>query len=50
MNTYKKFRIRLRAAYEGDYILPSASCECMYDRSVNACTASERCKVTRLGE
>ena len=50
MNTYKKFRIRLRAAYEGDYVLPSASCECMYDRSVNACTASERCKVTRLGK
>ncbi|MGM9739329.1 MAG: alpha-2-macroglobulin family protein [Candidatus Cryptobacteroides sp.] len=50
MGTYKKFRIRLRAAYEGNYILPSASCECMYDRSVNACTESQRCTVQRPGK
>ena len=50
MGTYKKFRIRLRAAYEGEYILPSASCECMYDRSVNACTESKRCLVQRPGQ
>lgn len=46
-NTYKKFTVRLRAAYEGEYILPSISCEDMYDASVFACTASGRCSVTR---
>lgn len=45
--TKKTFTLRLRAAYEGTYLLPSISCEQMYDPSVNARTASESVKVTR---
>ena len=42
----KKFRIRLRAAYEGSFILPAVTCEAMYDPSVNASTASGKVSVT----
>ncbi|MGM9737920.1 MAG: alpha-2-macroglobulin family protein [Candidatus Cryptobacteroides sp.] len=45
--TYKEFKVRLRAAYEGEYELPSVSCGDMYDNSAFACTASARCSVTR---
>ena len=44
--TRKKFRIRLRAAYEGSFILPAVTCEAMYDPSVNASTASGKVSVT----
>ncbi|MCB9340905.1 MAG: hypothetical protein H6577_22490 [Lewinellaceae bacterium] len=30
------YRIRLNAAYQGRYYLPAASCEAMYDHSINA--------------
>ena len=36
----KTFTLRLSAAYLGEFILPSASCEAMYDNSVFARTAS----------
>lgn len=36
----KTFRTRLRAAYQGSYVIPSVSCEAMYDNSVYARTAS----------
>ena len=42
-----EFRVRLRAAYEGEFVLPSTSCEDMYDTNVYACTASGKCSVTR---
>ena len=43
----KEFRIKLRAAYEGKFILPSVTCEAMYNPSVSACTASGYAEVTR---
>ncbi len=46
-NTYKEFRVRLRAAYEGEFILPSVTCEAMYNPSISACTASGTASVTR---
>ena len=45
--TYKEFRVRLRAAYEGDFILPSVTCEAMYAPAVHARTASGKASVTR---
>ena len=45
--TRKTFSIRLRAAYEGRFILPATTCEMMYDPSVNARTASGTVEVTR---
>ena len=45
--TRKKFTIRLRAAYEGQFIRPAVTCEQMYDPAVNACTGSGTAKVTR---
>lgn len=42
----KTFRLRLSAAYLGEFILPSASCEAMYDNSVFARTASGTVTVT----
>ena len=38
--TAKTFQIRLRAAYEGSYVLPAVTCEAMYDPHVAANTAS----------
>ena len=32
----KTFRVLLTATYAGDYYLPTASCEAMYDRSIYA--------------
>ncbi len=46
-NTYKEFRVRLRAAYEGEFILPSVTCEAMYSPSISARTASGTASVTR---
>ena len=43
----KTFRVQLRAAYEGSYVLPAVSCEAMYDPSVSAATASGSASVTR---
>lgn len=42
----KVFSLRLRAAYEGEYILPSISCESMYDTNIFACSKSGKCSVT----
>jgi uncharacterized protein YfaS (alpha-2-macroglobulin family) len=47
MRTAKTFKLRLRAAYEGTYTLPSVTCEAMYDSSVAANTASDKTVVTR---
>lgn len=38
--TRKSFSVRLRAAYKGEFILPSISCEAMYSPENNARTAS----------
>ncbi len=35
-NTRQIYRVRLNAAYQGKYYLPSVSCEAMYDNSINA--------------
>ena len=43
----KTFKVQLRAAYEGTYVLPSVVCEAMYDPSVNACTVSGKAVVNR---
>ena len=45
--TFKEFKVRLRAAYEGTFVLPSVTCEAMYDANVFACTASGNALVTR---
>ena len=43
----KSFTLTLRAAYEGRYILPSASCSAMYEPEISASTASSHTEVTR---
>ena len=43
----KTFSVKLRAAYEGTYVLPAVVCEAMYDPAVNASTASGKAVVTR---
>lgn len=43
--TRKKFRIRLRAAYKGTFIFPSAVCEAMYDPETCSRTASGTAEV-----
>lgn len=45
-NGVKTFKMKLRAAFCGDYILPSALCEDMYESVVNAHTASSKVKIT----
>ena len=45
--TAKTFQIRLRAAYEGSYVLPAVTCEAMYDPHVAANTASGKAEVVR---
>lgn len=45
--SFKEFRVRLRAAYEGKFTLPSVTCEAMYNPTVFACTASGTASVTR---
>ena len=42
----KTFSIRLSAAYPGVFVLPSVSCEAMYDNSVAAGTASSTVRVS----
>lgn len=43
----RTFTLRLRAAYEGVFVLPAVKCEAMYDSSVSANTASGKAAVTR---
>ena len=43
----KTFTLRLRAAYEGEYILPAVTCTAMYNPQVAANTASGTASVTR---
>ena len=43
----KTFSIKLRAAYEGSYVLPEVSCQAMYEPSVAANTASGTTQVVR---
>ncbi len=45
--TSKTFKLKLRAAYEGQYTLPSISCEAMYDSLISAATASGKAEVTK---
>ena len=44
----KTFRVRLRAAYEGEFVLPATECENMYDPSISAGTGTN-CKVSVKG-
>ena len=46
-NATKTFRLKLRAAYEGSYILPAVTCEAMYDARTSANTASGKAEVVR---
>ncbi|MBR6055282.1 MAG: alpha-2-macroglobulin [Bacteroidales bacterium] len=43
----RTFKLKLRAAYEGDYVLPAIKCEAMYDPSISANTASASAAVVR---
>lgn len=43
----KSFQLRLRAAYEGTFTLPSITCEAMYEPRISARTASETTRVVR---
>ena len=43
----KTFKTKLRAAYEGQFYLPSIVCEAMYDPEVYARTASGKAVVSR---
>ena len=45
--TAKTFKLKLRAAYEGVYTLPSITCEAMYDSLFSAATASGKAEVTK---
>ncbi len=42
----KTFKMKLRAAYCGDFTVPSTLCEDMYDSSVNAHSASQKIKIS----
>lgn len=42
----KTFKMKLRAAYCGDFIVPSTVCEDMYDAEINAHTASSKVKIS----
>lgn len=44
-NKTKNFKVRLRAAYAGEYMLPSAICEDMYDTECRAVTSNGKTKV-----
>lgn len=46
-NSYKEFRVRLRAAYEGTFVLPAVACEDMYNANVFARSASGSAQVIR---
>lgn len=41
----KRFTVRLRAAYEGIFIMPAATCSMMYDPTVSASTGSGKAVV-----
>ena len=41
----KTFKTTLRAAYAGEFTLPSIKCEAMYDAHVNAFTSSGKAMV-----
>lgn len=41
----KRFSVRLRAAYEGCFIMPAATCSMMYDPTVEAGTGSGKAEV-----
>jgi uncharacterized protein YfaS (alpha-2-macroglobulin family) len=43
----KKFRVKLRAAYEGEFIMPSTTVEDMYRADCRACTASSKVKIIK---
>ncbi len=47
VGTRKRIKLRLQAAYEGVYTLPSVVCEDMYDPQTYACTASGTARVSR---
>ncbi len=42
----KTFKMKLRAAYCGDFTVPSTLCEDMYDSSVNAHSASQKIRIS----
>ena len=44
---FKTFTVQLRAAYEGQFVLPAVVCEAMYQPDVNAATASGQTTVVR---
>lgn len=46
-SSFMTFTLRLKAAYEGEFVLPSVKCEALYDPHTFACTASSTTKVTR---
>ena len=41
----KSFKVRLNAAYEGEFVLPVVKCEAMYDPHISANTASGKATV-----
>ena len=43
----KSFKLKLRAAYEGSFVLPPVICEAMYEPTVSANTASGTAEVVR---
>ena len=45
--TYKTFTLKLRAAYEGRFVLPAVVCEAMYEPAIHARTASGTAVVSR---
>ena len=45
--TSKTFRVKLHAAYEGEFALPAVKCEAMYDSRVSANTASGTARVSK---
>ncbi len=45
--TSKTFKVKLHASYEGEFVLPAAKCEAMYNPVINANSASGLAKVTR---
>ena len=42
----KTFKIKMHAAYEGEFTLPSVKCEALYDAHISANSASGTAKVT----
>ena len=43
----RTFKLKLRAAYEGKYVLPAIKCEAMYDPSISANTPSGSAAVVK---